>query len=175
MAPECGHVTLDVVQMAPKQAKVEFLSNIFQFTRLRGVAVMQGLTFRNSVVTLFKSAKLYILSLFGSRTLVTRVRLTGMRNINNPALQAERLVFWPTWATWSIKDTLVFVRAPSDISDIVLKAISNENRELLHTTPEPATRPPEAATLATLLLSEIWGVLVLPNWDNSSPVGQVRN
>ena len=32
------------------------------------------------------------LSLFGSRTPVTRVSLTDMRNINNPALQAERLV-----------------------------------------------------------------------------------
>ena len=30
--------------------------------------------------------------LFGSTTRVTRVSLTDMRNINNPALQAERLV-----------------------------------------------------------------------------------
>ena len=31
---------------------------------------------------------------FGSTTLVTRVSLTDMRNINNPALQAERLVLF---------------------------------------------------------------------------------
>ena len=50
--PQCGHVTLNCVQMAPKQANVEFSSYIFQFTRLHGVAVMQGLSFRDSVVTL---------------------------------------------------------------------------------------------------------------------------
>ena len=33
--------------------------------------------------------------LFGSTTRVTRVSLTDMRNINNPALQAERLVLLP--------------------------------------------------------------------------------
>ena len=54
--PQCGHVTLNCVQMASKQAKVEFSSHIFQFTRLHGVAVMQRLTFWDSVVTLFKSA-----------------------------------------------------------------------------------------------------------------------
>ena len=32
------------------------------------------------------------LRLFGSATRVTRVSLTDMRNINNPALQAERFV-----------------------------------------------------------------------------------
>ena len=32
------------------------------------------------------------LRLFGSTTRVTRVSLTDMRNINNPALQAERFV-----------------------------------------------------------------------------------
>ena len=35
------------------------------------------------------------LRLFGSTTPVTRVSLTDMRNINNPALQAERLVLLP--------------------------------------------------------------------------------
>ena len=60
--PQCGHVTLTCVQMAPKQANVEFSSYIFQFTRLHGVAVMQGLSFRDSVVTLFKSARWYVLS-----------------------------------------------------------------------------------------------------------------
>ena len=60
--PQCGHVTLNCVQMASKQAKVEFSSHIFQFTRLHGVAVMQGLTFWDSVVTLFKSARWYVLS-----------------------------------------------------------------------------------------------------------------
>ena len=60
--PQCGQVTLNCVQMASKQAKVEFSSHIFQFTRLNGVAVMQGLTFWDSVVTLFKSARWYVLS-----------------------------------------------------------------------------------------------------------------
>ena len=60
--PQCSHVTLKCVQMAPKQANVEFSSYIFQFTRLHGVAVMQGLSFRDSVVTLFKSARWYVLS-----------------------------------------------------------------------------------------------------------------
>ena len=60
--PQWGHVTLNCVQMASKQAKVEFSSHIFQFTRLHGVAVMQGLTFWDSVVTLFKSARWYVLS-----------------------------------------------------------------------------------------------------------------
>ena len=43
--PQCGHVTLNCVQMASKQQNVEFSSHIFQFTRLHGVAVIQGLTF----------------------------------------------------------------------------------------------------------------------------------
>ena len=60
--PQCGHVTLNCVQMASKQAKVEFSSHIFQFTRLHSVAVMQGLTFWDSMVTLFKSARWYVLS-----------------------------------------------------------------------------------------------------------------
>ena len=60
--PQCGHATLNCVQMASKQAKVEFSSHIFQFTRLHGVAVMQGLTFWDSVVTLFKSARWHVLS-----------------------------------------------------------------------------------------------------------------
>ena len=51
--------------MASKQPNVEFSSHIFQFTRLHGVAVMQGLTFRDSVVTLFKSARWYVLSGIG--------------------------------------------------------------------------------------------------------------
>ena len=60
--PQCGHVTLNCVQMGPKQPNVEFSSHIFQFTRLHGVAVMQGLTFHDSVVTLFKSTRWYVLS-----------------------------------------------------------------------------------------------------------------
>ena len=32
--PQCGHVTLNCVQMASKQANVEFSSHIFQFTRI---------------------------------------------------------------------------------------------------------------------------------------------
>ena len=38
--PQCGHVTLNCVQMASKQAKVKFSSHIFQFTRLHSVAVI---------------------------------------------------------------------------------------------------------------------------------------
>ena len=60
--PQCGHVTLNCVQMASKQQNVEFSSHIFQFTRLHGVAVIQGLTFRDSVVTLFKSTRWYLRS-----------------------------------------------------------------------------------------------------------------
>ena len=52
----------DCVQMASKQPNVEFSSHIFQFTRLHGVADMQGLTFRDSVVTLVKSSRWYVLS-----------------------------------------------------------------------------------------------------------------
>ena len=39
--------------------------------------------------------EVYLRRLFGSTTRVTRVSLTDMRNINNPALQAERLVLLP--------------------------------------------------------------------------------
>ena len=60
--PPFGHVTLNCVQMASKQANVEFSSYIFQFTRVHDVAVMQGQTFWDSVVTLFKSARWYVLS-----------------------------------------------------------------------------------------------------------------
>ena len=60
----------------------------------------------------------------------------------------------PTRATCFIRDTLVFVRVPSDVSSFVLTAISNENRELSHTTPEAAKSTPEAATLATLVQQE---------------------
>ena len=52
----------DCVQMASKQPNVEFSSHIFQFTRLHGVADMQGLTFQDSVVTLVKSSRWYVLS-----------------------------------------------------------------------------------------------------------------
>ena len=60
--PQCGHVTLNCVQMASKQPNVEFSSHMFQFTWLHGVAFMQGLIFRDSVVTLLKSARWYVLS-----------------------------------------------------------------------------------------------------------------
>ena len=59
--PQCGHVTLNCVQMASKQQNVEFSSHIFQFTRLHGVFI-QGLTFRDSVVALLKSTRCYVLS-----------------------------------------------------------------------------------------------------------------
>ena len=60
---ECGHVTLNWVKMASKQAKVEVLLHIFQFTRRHGVTVIQGLTFQDSVVTHFKSARWYFQAL----------------------------------------------------------------------------------------------------------------
>ena len=41
---------------------LSFHRTFFQFTRLHGVAVMQGLIFWNSVVTLLKSARWYVLS-----------------------------------------------------------------------------------------------------------------
>ena len=47
---------------AETNKNVEFSSHIFQFTRLHGVAVMQGLTFQDSVITLFKSTRWYVLS-----------------------------------------------------------------------------------------------------------------
>ena len=59
--PQCRHVTLNCVQIASKQANVEFSSQFFHFTRLHGVAVMQGLIFWDSVVTIFKSARWYVL------------------------------------------------------------------------------------------------------------------
>ena len=95
---------------------------------------------------------------FHCTTLVTRVSLTDMRNINNPALQAERLVLVSDKCNLFIRDTLLFVRAPSDVSSLLLTVISNENRELSYTTPEAATRTPEAATLATLVLPIPWRV-----------------
>ena len=58
---QCGHVTLNCVQIASKQPKAGCSSDIFQFTRLQGVAIMEGLTFRAPVVTLFKSARWYVL------------------------------------------------------------------------------------------------------------------
>ena len=73
--PQCGHVTLSCIQMASKQANVEFSSYIFQFTRLHGVAVMQGLSFRDSLVTLFKSARWYVLS--GTEFLVSHQLYIG--------------------------------------------------------------------------------------------------
>ena len=48
--------------------------------------------------------------------------------------------------------------APSDVSRFLLTVISNENRELPHTTPEAATRTPEAAMPATLVLPINWRV-----------------
>ena len=60
--PQRGHVALNCIQMASKQANVELSSHIFQFTRLHGVAVMQRLTFWDSVVILFISARWYVLS-----------------------------------------------------------------------------------------------------------------
>ena len=44
------------------KSNVEFSSHIFQLTRLHSVAVMQGLAFWDSVVTLFKSARWFVLS-----------------------------------------------------------------------------------------------------------------
>ena len=65
--------------MASKQQNVEFSSHIFQFTRLHGVAVIQGLTFRDSVVTLFKSTRWYVLT---GDPLHSRAACTQPCNVN---------------------------------------------------------------------------------------------
>ena len=70
-----GTTMWSCVQMASKQQNVEFSSHIFQFTGLHGVAVIEGLTFRDSVVTLFKSTSWYVLS--GTRFLVAHQRYIG--------------------------------------------------------------------------------------------------
>ena len=46
--------------MASKQEKDESLSYILQFSRLHDAAIMQRPTFRDSVVTRFKSGGLYV-------------------------------------------------------------------------------------------------------------------
>ena len=51
---------------------------------------------------------------------------------------------------------------------LCLQRFPIKHRELSHMTAEAATRTAEAATLATFLLPQIWGVFVLPNWDNTS-------
>ena len=96
--PQCGHVTLICVQMASKQANVEFSSYIFQFTRLHGVTVMQGLSFRDSVVTLFKSARWYVLS--GTGFLVAHQLYIGnvMRKCKVPTSPVKTLVIPMSWS-----------------------------------------------------------------------------
>ena len=47
---------------------------------------------KNAGVEFFLNTGAHPMRLFGSTTRVTRVSLTDMRNINNPALQAERFV-----------------------------------------------------------------------------------
>ena len=102
------------------------------------------------------------LRVFGSTTRVTRVSLTDMHNINNPALQVERLVLLSDKSNLFYQGHTV-LRSSRDVSTFLLVAISIENRELSHTTREATARTPEATTLATLG----W-LLVLPNWDNTS-------
>ena len=48
--------------MASKQDKIGFLSYIFQLTRYYDAIVMQKLTLRGALVTLFKSGGLYAMS-----------------------------------------------------------------------------------------------------------------
>ena len=92
-----------------------------------------------------------------------------MRNINNPAFHAERLVllsdknnlvlsgkYWSSLMHLQMSIVLCLQRFPMKIENCHNMA------------PEAATRTPEAGTLAALLLPEIWEVLVLPNWDNTS-------
>ena len=81
---------------------------------------------------------------------------------------ATRLGCCPTKTTGSIRVTLVVVRVPSDVSSFVFTSISNENGKLLHKTPEAVIRRPEAATVVTLLLPVNWGVLMSPDWNNTS-------
>ena len=99
---------------------------------------------------------------------VTRVSLTDMWPSTTLLWKPNASCCCPTRATWLIRDTLVFVRTPSNVSSFVLTVISNENSELSYATPETATRTPEAPTLATHLLPMNWGVLVSPNWSNTS-------
>ena len=77
---------------------------------------------------------------FGSTTLVTRVSLTDMRNINNPASCC-----CPTKAICFIRDTLLFVRAPSDVSSFFLQRfpMKIENCHIRHQrSPQGHQRPP---------------------------------
>ena len=53
---------LKFVQMASKQDQIEFLSYVFQLTRFFDATVMQELTLRGALVTLFKSSGLYAMS-----------------------------------------------------------------------------------------------------------------
>ena len=57
--------------------------------------------------------------------------------------KSDTSCYCPTKATWFIRFTLVFARAPSAVSHCVLTAICNENRELSQMTPEATTRAPE--------------------------------
>ena len=58
--------------------------------------------------------------------------LKGHAQHQQPCLVSRTLGCCPTRATWFIRDTLIFVRAPSDASRFVLAVISNNNRELSH-------------------------------------------
>ena len=108
------------------------------------------------VMIWWRSPRLPILEVIRQHDSCNTGELDRHAQHQQPCLASRTLrvirVYCPTRATCFIRDTLVFVRAPSDVSSFVLKAISNENRELSHTTPEAAKSTPEAATLATLIL-----------------------
>ena len=74
-----------------RRSKQMFSSHIFQFTRLHGVAVMQGLTYWDSVVTLVKSAKWCVLS--GTGFLVAHQLYIGNWQIKSPPALWRHLSF----------------------------------------------------------------------------------
>ena len=98
--------------------------------------------------------------------LVWWVSLTNMRNTNNPALQAERFMWLSDKSDLAYQGHTGF--RSCTVLVLCLQRFSNENRDLSHKTSEAATRTPEAATVVALLLLVNWGLLVSPNWDNTS-------
>ena len=75
-----------------------------------------------------------------------------MRNINNPALQAECLELMSHKSNLVYQGHTGLCLCTVYIRSFVLTAIFNENTELSHKKPAAAARPQEAVTLATLLI-----------------------
>ena len=121
--PQCGHVTLNCVQMASKQPNVEFSSHIIQFTRLHGVAVMQWLTFRDSVVTLFKSARYCQAQDFLLRTIYTLEMWCA--NIQNRQIKSPSVL----WKHLSFKCLGVIVALNGKIASMLLEPTKNKLKQ----------------------------------------------